>query len=255
MGGAMLRGWLDQSITNHVCIIDPSDLPPELISDSRITHIKSYENQEISTDIVVLAVKPQILKAAVTPIASNIQNDTVILSIAAGQTIANFEDIFGQDTPIVRCMPNTPAAIGKGMSVCVANKYVSDTQKNAVNAVMNVSGLTKWVEDEALMDAVTALSGSGPAYIFYLIEALAAAGAELGLDPDIAMTLARQTVVGSAALAETDATIPASTLRKNVTSPGGTTEAALNVMMDGRYQELINEALKAAANRSIELKG
>ena len=151
-------------------------------------------------------------------------------------------------------MPNTPAAIGEGVTVAVANSHVTEEQKRQADALLRATGEVRWIENEAKMDAVTALSGSGPAYVFLLIETLAKAGENQGLPAEMAMRLARQTVIGSAALAERDAAIPAATLRQNVTSPGGTTAAALKVLMDsGEMQALFDRALDAATRRSREL--
>ena len=150
-------------------------------------------------------------------------------------------------------MPNTPAAIGKGMTVAVANSNVSLENSNKAKDLLKTTGKFEWADEEEMMDAVTALSGSGPAYVFHLIEMLAKAGAENGLPENLAMTLARQTVIGAAALAEAEPQTKPETLRENVTSPGGTTEAALRILMDGRAQSLLNETLAAAKHRSEEL--
>ena len=150
-------------------------------------------------------------------------------------------------------MPNTPAAIGKGMTVACANTKVSAKQKSMTENLLDTLGVTDWLENETLFDAVTGLSGSGPAYIFYMIEAMAKAGTTLGLEPGFAMKLARQTVIGSAALAEREASLPASKLRENVTSPNGTTAAALSVLMDGKFQDIITTAIAKASARSKEL--
>lgn len=150
-------------------------------------------------------------------------------------------------------MPNTPAAIGQGMSALFATKNVTDAQRTMATDLLSALGKTIWLDDEEQMNAVTAVSGSGPAYVFLLIEAMANAGEKAGLSPEQAMLLARQTVIGSAALAADEQNISASTLRKNVTSPGGTTEAALNVLMDGKFQDIMDKAIEAATNRSKEL--
>jgi pyrroline-5-carboxylate reductase len=176
-----------------------------------------------------------------------------VLSIAAGKAIATFEAIFGASTPIVRAMPNTPAAVGRGATVLCANQRVDAGRRAEAEALMAAVGTTDWVEDEDLLHAVTAMSGGGPAYVFLLIETLAAAGARLGLPADLAMRLARTTVIGSGELAR-QSPAPAGQLRADVTSPGGTTQAALAVLMGERgLQPLIDEALAAAARRSREL--
>ncbi len=253
MGGAMMRSWLANDLVQHIKIIDPTSLNDMLMSDSRISYSPKYDDSKITSDILILAVKPQILKDASGEITNNLSDNTALLSIAAGQSIATLENIFGSDKAIIRTMPNTPASIGKGVSVSIANKNVTDSQKNVAQKLLNASGESLWVDNEALIDSVTALSGSGPAYIFYLIEALAKAGETTGLSSDISMKLARQTIIGSAALAEYEADTSAATLRENVTSPNGTTQAALDVLMDGRFQSILDETLSAAKNRAKEL--
>ncbi len=253
MGGAMMLSWLSHDLVQHINVIDPTPLNNELMSDSRINYAAKYDGGKITSDILILAVKPQILEKASKEIANNLSNDTALLSIAAGQSISTLENIFGSDKAIIRTMPNTPASIGKGISVSVANQNVTDRQKDTAQKLLNASGESLWIEDEGLIDCVTALSGSGPAYIFYLIEALAKAGEKTGLSNEMSVKLARQTVIGSAALAEYDAGTSAATLRKNVTSPNGTTQAALDVLMDGRFQSILDEALSAAKNRAKEL--
>ena len=249
MGSAILTSWLEKDLTSAVTAIDPNTLD---FNDPRVTHHTSADI-EIHSDILVLAVKPQMLQDAAQALNDNVAEHTVIMSIAAGKSLNSLEALFKPDQPVVRVMPNTPAAIGQGANVAIANNNVTEDQKQAVSDLLAATGTVHWIEDESLMDSVTALSGSGPAYIFYLIEMLAQSGEKLGLDADMAMELARQTVIGSAALAAADENSEASTLRKNVTSPGGTTEAALNVLMDGRAQKIFDEALTAAKKRGEEL--
>ncbi len=253
MGEAMLRSWFNLNLVSHIRIIDPNPISDDLINTPEVSYQSSYDNTPISTEFLILAVKPQILKEACTGLMQNVTQDCTIISIAAGQTLENLENLFSSTTPIVRVMPNTPASIGKGVSVAIANADVQEDKKTAITKLLEACGQCHWLENEDLMDSVTALSGSGPAYVFYLIEALAESGKELGLSKEMAMSLARQTVIGSAALAEHTPNTPAATLRENVTSPGGTTQAALEKMMDGRFQTLINEALIAAKNRAKEL--
>ena len=258
MGGAMLKGWLASDIDATYNIVEPYGQPEFTVGNKRITYGKSVKDikEDVATsDICILAVKPQMMMEVCEALKNIIANDCLILSVAAGQTIGNFENYFGDEQPIVRVMPNTPAAIGEGMSVAVANAHPTKAQKDIVTRMLDCSGKSAWVDDENLMNAVTAVSGSGPAYIFHLIEALADAGEHVGLDADTAMTLARQTVIGSAALAANEAETSASTLRENVTSPNGTTAAALDVLMDGRFQKILNEALTAAKTRGEELGG
>lgn len=252
MGQALLCAWLKNDLSETVTVIDPHHNPE--LNDSRISHFSEYPHDiKIPTDILVIAVKPQILKDIFEPIVNYIDHNTAILSIAAGQSLSSLEDIFGAKKSIIRSMPNTPAAIGKGMSVAIANKNTTIQQRDAANQLLLAAGHVEWIEDEALMDAVTALSGSGPAYIFYFIECLAKAGENIGLEKNMAITLARQTVIGSAALAETEPHISAEILRKNVTSPNGTTQAGLEVLMDGQFQNILIETLTAAQKRSKEL--
>ena len=256
MGGAMLKGWLASDIDATYNIVEPFGQPEFTVGNSRITFGKTVEDikKEVAkSDICILAVKPQMMMEVCNALKDIISDGCLILSVAAGQTISNFEDYFGADQPIVRVMPNPPAAIGEGMSVAVANAHPNEKQKEIVTRMLECSGKSAWVDDEDLMNAVTAVSGSGPAYIFHLIEALAKAGEHVGLDSDTAMTLARQTVIGSAALAAKEPDTSATTLRENVTSPNGTTAAALDVLMDGRFQEILNEALNAAKTRGEEL--
>lgn len=256
MGGAMLKGWLDSDIPAEYIVVEPFGKPDFLDSYENTQYAEKAEDIADSiknSDICILAVKPQVMKDICESLKPIIADNCLILSVAAGQAIGNFETYFGTSQPIVRVMPNTPAAIGKGMSAAVGNAHVSEDQKSLTTQLLECSGEAEWVDDEALMDAVTAVSGSGPAYIFYLIEAMASAGEKLGLPADKAMALARQTVIGSAALAEREADTPASTLRENVTSPNGTTQAALDVLMDGRMQDVFDEALKSARDRGVEL--
>ena len=251
MGGALLQGWLDQNIDANFSVIEPHD-----ISITEITHHKTVEaaaKDLKSAALIVLAVKPQTMATLCTELKNHINEDTTILSIAAGQSLTRFSQYFAPTQPVIRAMPNTPAAIGKGMSVAVANKHTSQSAKTLAETLLKTAGKFEWTDDESLLDAVTALSGSGPAYVFYLIEMLEKAGNKAGLPIEMATTLARQTVIGAAALAEAQSEIPAKTLRKNVTSPGGTTAAALEILMDGRTQNLFNEALQAATTRSREL--
>ncbi len=258
MGGAMLRGWLDANIVSHVSILDPGGLPAEFAeyAPATIAHYSdaaSFSDKAQKADIYIIAVKPQIMDDVCASIAGAVPSDALILSIAAGQTIAAFERRFGTDKAIIRAMPNTPAAIGKGITVAAPNPHVSAMQKAQADTVLQSVGLVEWVEREDLLDPVTAVSGSGPAYIFYLIEALANAGEKAGLEADFAMKLARQTVIGAAALAESEQAVPASRLRENVTSPGGTTAAALEVLMNGEWQDTLTRAIAAATARSKEL--
>lgn len=258
MGSALLRGWLATGQIKHVYILDPGGLPEEFEEYTPGT-ITFFDKAELfagaypQADIFVIAVKPQIMDTVCAAIKKAVPADALLLSIAAGQTIARYESRFDPTQPIIRSMPNTPAAIGKGMTVLCANHHVRPEQKLSATRLLSAVGTVAWIDDENQMDAVTAVSGSGPAYIFLLIETLAQAGISSGLAPDFAMKLARQTVIGSAALAEADP-LPAATLRQNVTSPGGTTAAALAVLMDDNsLQTLFDQAIAAATARSQAL--
>ncbi|MCB9991249.1 MAG: pyrroline-5-carboxylate reductase [Rhodospirillales bacterium] len=258
MGSAMLRGWLSAKIEDRVTVLDPVGLPEEFAAyaPNPVTHYSDaarFSEKAGKADVYVMAVKPQIMDEVCKTIAPAIPGDALILSIAAGQTIGAFESRFGADKAIIRAMPNTPAAIGKGISVAVGNTPVTDTHKDMADTLLQSVGQVEWVDREDLLDPVTAVSGSGPAYVFLLIETLAKAGENAGLDADFAMKLARQTVIGSAALAEQESTLPASKLRENVTSPGGTTAAALDILMDGKWQDIMTAAIAAATKRSKEL--
>lgn len=249
MGGALLRGWIASGIAQRFYVIEPSGLPAEFNTPS----VEHVDQPPADSNLIVLAIKPQVMDAACA--ALTIPANALVLSIAAGRTIQSYENIFGPAQPIIRVMPNTPAAIGRGISVAVANRAASSpTHKALTETALAPTGQLEWIADESLMDAVTALSGSGPAYVFALIEAMAKAGEAVGLSPTLSMALARQTVIGSAALADHDATTPADTLRQAVTSPGGTTEAALNVLIgDNALQSLLRDAIKAARDRGRAL--
>lgn len=247
MGSALLQGWLNARILSYAHVIEP--LAP-VIKSSQVAHHKSLDVYDGKPDMVVLAVKPQVMKSVCTDLARYISGSTPILSIAAGQSLANFAGYFGADQPVIRAMPNTPAAIGKGMTAAIASATVRTEQKYIAEQLLSQAGEFLWLNEEAQMDAVTAVSGSGPAYVFYLIEALSEAAIQAGLSPEQAMILARQTVIGAAALADAEPGTPADTLRRNVTSPGGTTEAALSVLMDGEFQAIMTKAVAKAAARS-----
>ncbi len=253
MGGALVRGWLASGLDAHINILEPGTLDSSLKKEGAVTHFTAPAAPLTDSDIFVMAIKPQVMGQACADLKPFVKPDALILSIAAGQSLARFAQYFGENQPVIRAMPNTPAAIGKGISVLVANSHVNDTQKTHATVLLETSGEVCWVEDEALLNPVTALSGSGPAYMFLLIETLAKAGENAGLEPEFAMRLARQTVIGAAALAENAPGTPAGTLRQNVTSPGGTTQAALEILMNGDLQELFDTALAAASKRAEEL--
>ncbi|MCW2247222.1 pyrroline-5-carboxylate reductase [Azospirillum fermentarium] len=256
MGSAMLAGWLAAAIVDRVVVVDPSGAPgaPQHPAVSVVPAIDAVP-AGFAADVVVLAVKPQVMDGVLAGCAGLVHPGTVFLSVAAGKTIASFARHLGDGAAVVRAMPNTPAAIGRGMTVAVANPLVPEERRNFCDALLRAVGQVAWIEDEALMDAVTAVSGSGPAYVFLLAEVLAAAGREAGLPADLAVQLARATVAGAGELLHRSDT-PAGQLREAVTSPGGTTQAALSVLMAGDgMQPLLTAAVAAAARRSRELAG
>lgn len=255
MGGAMLVGWLKAGVDpKQVVALDPS--PPaevaNLLQARGIRHnppISSISNAEV----LLAAVKPQVMDEVLTPLHGLGAAKPLILSIAAGKTIASFERHFGADAAVIRTIPNTPAAVGRGITAMASNRNVTAQQMDLAEQLLSSIGEVVRVEDEALIDAATAVSGSGPAYVFYLTECLAAAAEAAGLPPDVAVKLARATVSGSGELMRSSG-IDAATLRQNVTSPKGTTYEALHVLMaDNGMKPLMIEAVKAAARRSREL--
>ena len=256
MGGAMLSGWIERGAdAGDITVIEPH---PEAAEAARKAHgVRVLEAPGALAGappaVVVFAVKPQTLPDMAPAYAPVAGGGAVTLSIAAGRPISFFETALGEDAAIVRSMPNTPAAVGRGITAACANDRVSEAQRALCQRLLTAIGEVVWVEDESLIDAVTAVSGSGPAYVFLLIECMTEAGIAEGLPPDIAARLARATVAGSGELARLSDE-DAAQLRINVTSPGGTTEAALGVLMaeDG-MAALMRRAIAAAARRSREL--
>ncbi|MFO1048033.1 MAG: pyrroline-5-carboxylate reductase [Geminicoccaceae bacterium] len=257
MGEALLAGWLRQGAPREAVLVVEPAAPrrDELTAAHGIATFASAGELPagLSPSVLLLAVKPQMMDAALPPCALFATSDTLVLSIAAGTPIARFARAFGADRAIVRAMPNTPAAVGRGVTVLCANEATRPDQRDLAGRLMGAVGEVHWVSEEELMHAVTAVSGSGPAYVFYLIEALAAAAERVGLPADLGMRLARATVTGAGELAF-QAPESAAQLRVNVTSPGGTTAAALDVLMapDG-LAPLLERAVAAAARRSREL--
>jgi pyrroline-5-carboxylate reductase len=252
MGGAMLSGWLAQGLdARHLGVIEPH--PSDEISALAARGIRLNPSpKEIgAAATLVVALKPQMFREAGLMLKSFAGSSTLVVSIMAGATIASIEAVCGG--MVVRAMPNTPAAIGRGITVAVAANQVSPAQRAVADALLRATGSVEWIDDEGLMDAVTAVSGSGPAYVFLLAEELARAGVEAGLPPVLATKLARETVSGSGELLHRSE-LASATLRQNVTSPGGTTAAALEVLMakDG-MQPLLTRAVAAATRRSREL--
>lgn len=257
MGGALLGGWLERGIrSDAVTVVEPFDT--EVLQQKfGVTAIENVAALDASyrPDVVAFAVKPQGMGEIVPGYSRFVRPETVFLSIAAGRPIAFFEEHLGGHAAIVRSMPNTPAAVGRGITVACGNTHMSADQRITCQDLLEAVGEVAWVDDENLLDPVTAVSGSGPAYVFLLIETLAEAGVVAGLDPVLAAKLARATVTGSGELAH-QSSDPAATLRQNVTSPGGTTAAALDVLMaDDGLQEIMTRAVDAATRRSRELAG
>jgi len=255
MGAAMLRGWLDRGLPpESVLAVEPN---PPALDGLAVRHCADAAGlpADFVPRIVVLAVKPQVMAAVLPAYRRLARPGTVFLSIAAGRTIASMAAALGPDAAIVRSIPNTPAAVGRGITVACANPAVDPAGRALCDALLAAVGEVAWVEDEALIDPVTAVSGNGPAYVFLLMECMAEAGRSVGLPAELAMRLARVTVSGAGELARLSPE-PAAQLRRNVTSPGGTTEAALGVLMaaDG-IQPVFNRALAAAVRRARELAG
>jgi pyrroline-5-carboxylate reductase len=256
MGGAMLAGWLERGLAPAQIIVqDPG--PPaataELLARHGVRTVATIESLPTPPAVLLMAVKPQVMDEVFAPLAKLAGPSTVVLSIAAGRTIASFEKFMKPGAAVVRSIPNTPAAVGRGITVAAANANVTDRHKQTVTELLSAIGEVAWVDDETLIDPVTAVSGSGPAYVFHMVEALAAAGVAVGLAPALAMQLARVTVTGAGELLH-QSPLDAATLRQNVTSPNGTTYAALQVLMakDG-LEPLMTAAVAAATKRSREL--
>jgi pyrroline-5-carboxylate reductase len=255
MGSALLEGWLALGLAaDRIAVIEPQPASEITALTARGLRLNPARAALGDVSAIVVAVKPQTAPAAIPALAPFVGGSSVVVSIMAGRTLHFLADAL-PNAALVRAMPNTPAAIGRGITVAVANARVSGSQHDLVHALLSAVGTVEWVADETLMDAVTALSGSGPAYVFLLAEAMARAGAAAGLPPALAATLARATVAGSGELLHRSP-LDAATLRQNVTSPGGTTAAALDVLMakDG-LEPLMTTAIAAATRRSRELAG
>ena len=256
MGGALLTGWLKNGVPGSlVIVVDPNPSEPmrKMIAEAGASHVTGIP-AGVTAGVLFVAVKPQVMDAVLPPLKAAVGADTVVVSIAAGKTLASLETHLGE-AAMVRAMPNTPAMVGRGVTGAFANARVGERQRQLVQNLLKVSGPVEWVPGEADIDSVTAVSGSGPAYVFYLVECMAEAGRKLGLQADLAMRLARETVAGAGELLH-QSPDDASRLRQNVTSPGGTTAAALGVLMaeDG-MQPLFDAALEAARKRAQELAG
>jgi pyrroline-5-carboxylate reductase len=255
MGSAMLEGWLGLGLSPAtVAVIEPQPSRDILALSERGLRLNPARDAAGDVAALVIAVKPQVADEALPALAPFVGGTTVVVSIMAGRTLRFLADGL-PGAALVRAMPNTPAAIGRGITVAVANPRVAPEQRALVDALLSAVGVVEWITDEALMDAVTALSGSGPAYVFLLAETMARAGTAAGLPAALAATLARATVAGAGELLHRSP-LDAATLRQNVTSPGGTTAAALDLLMaeDG-LQRLMTQAIAAATKRSRDLAG
>lgn len=257
MGAALLAGWIARGLQPRDVIVQEPNIggdAAELQRQHGFAVVPSLETLPSPPSVIVVAVKPQAMDTVFPGLAKHAGPATVVMSIAAGKSIASFERHLARGVAVVRAMPNTPAAIGRGITGAAGNAHVTEAQKDLCNSLLSAVGDVVWLKDEALIDAVTAVSGSGPAYVFLLAEALARAGEAAGLDPKTSMQLASATVSGAGELLRWSESDPA-TLRQNVTSPGGTTAAALSVLMreKGGLQDLLTEAVLAAKKRGREL--
>ena len=258
MGGAMLRGWLAEGVPATRIIVQdpaPSEAVARLVAESGIRRVDAATDADLAgaPAVALMAVKPQVMDRVLEGVAPFFSDRTIVLSIAAGRTIASFEAKAPSGAPVIRTIPNTPAAIGCGITVCAGNAFVGARQRSIADGLLTALGEVAWVDDEALIDAATAVSGSGPAYVFLLAECLASAGEAVGLSPALAMQLARATVSGAGELLSRSSE-DAAQLRRNVTSPGGTTQAALDVLMaDDGLEPLLRRAVTAARDRSRAL--
>jgi len=255
MGGALLEGWIGLGVDpTCIAVIEPQRTAAIEALSARGVRINP-DPASIYPDAIVIAVKPQIAADIMPYVASLTSPSTVVVSIMAGRKIAFLAAALPRNAAVVRAMPNTPAAIGRGITVAVPNSGVSPAQRQLADALLRATGAVEWIDDETLMDAVTAVSGSGPAYVFLLTESLARAGEKAGLPAELAVRLARATVAGSGELLHRSS-IDAAVLRQNVTSPGGTTAAALEVLMAPDGLDLLMErAIAAATRRGRELAG
>jgi len=255
MGGALLRGWVGQGVAaSGIVVVEPnpvSDLPAGIMQAKDAAAIPAG----FQPDLILLAVKPQVMDAVAPAYARFAGPDTCFLSVAAGKTIATLQRLLGEAALIVRSIPNTPAAIAQGITACCAGPGIGAPQRSLCDQLLSAVGEVVWVDREELIDTATAVSGSGPAYVFLLTECLAAAGAKAGLPLDLATQLARATVAGAGALMRQSGE-DAGQLRRNVTSPNGTTQAALDVLMaENGLAPLLERAVAAADKRSRELAG
>ncbi|WP_346910007.1 pyrroline-5-carboxylate reductase [uncultured Roseibium sp.] len=256
MGGAMLSGWMAEGLDPSAIVVSdpkPGDEIKAILEKHGIRHVTEV-SADLAPSIVLVAVKPQMMDVVLPAIAPAIRPDTLILSVAAGTPISRFQTAFGP-VPVARAMPNTPAMVARGITAVFPNDGVSEDQKDTVGTLLSAVGKVVWLESEDQIDMVTGVSGSGPAYVFWLAECLAEAGKAAGLPEELARELAEATVSGAGELMHQSPETP-TVLRQNVTSPNGTTAAALEVLMaeDG-LKPLMTKAVAAAVNRARELAG
>ncbi|VAW86359.1 Pyrroline-5-carboxylate reductase [hydrothermal vent metagenome] len=255
MAAALIAGLVKQGLSpSNILVAESSDARRnELVKQFAVQTTAHNSDAVQYADLVVLAVKPQIIPVVCSELSASLpKKSPVIVSIAAGIPTSLLTQLLGEHVPVVRTMPNTPTEIGCGATGLYAIDSVSSAQKKSAEAIMNSVGITVWVDDEALMDAITAVSGSGPAYFFQVIEAMEKAAVELGLSAEIARSLTLQTAYGATKMA-LESSESAATLKQRVTSPGGTTAAALNVLNNGNINNLFQQALTAAQHRAKEL--
>ena len=252
----MLVGWLDQGLSSVNChVVDPG-MPEDmaLLANTKGFELVASPEALDAPDMLVIAVKPQMMDKVLPGLVSLVGPETVVVSVAAGTPVSLFRKYFGEQAKVVRAMPNTPCQVGRGMTAAYASDGISSGMKDLVARLMSSMGAFSWLDNEGQIDAVTAVSGSGPAYVFHMVEAMTKAGEAMGLDGAVANLLARQTIIGAGELLH-QSDLTADKLRINVTSPGGTTAAALDVLMDENsgLSILMERAVAAARDRSVEL--
>lgn len=249
--GGLIRGGAP---ANTIAAADPEEAQRQRIAELGVRVTNDNTEAIAGAATVVLAVKPQVAESVLRALSPTLNDNQVLVSIAAGVDTKSLRQWSGNRPSIVRCMPNTPALFGVGVTVAFADEAVTDAQRAGVDALMAAAGRGLWTKDEDALDAVTAVSGSGPAYFFYLMEAIIEAGVVLGLDATMARTLTLETAIGAATMAQQSTESPA-VLRRNVTSPGGTTERAISIFEANHLADIIADAVKGAAERSLELAG
>ena len=253
MATSLLTGLKNKGFTsNQLCVSEPSKTRREFLAGMGFSTFSSNAEAVGNADLVIIAVKPQVVRPVLEDLKGIISQSTLVLSIAAGIPLSALSSWLGEEHRIIRCMPNTPALKGVGISGLYTNSTLSTDETSLINTVLGAVGKTVWLDAESQLDAVTAISGSGPAYFFYLTECLIQAARELGLSESTSKLLATETAYGSAVMLR-DPEVDAGTLRRNVTSPGGTTEAALAYLIDTRFSELFKQAVHAASARSMAL--